>query len=1244
MGQALERVLKDRPRLANRAGIDRELLDLIAQDVLRFGAAAPGLAIMHARVTGGQAPVASPDLPARLLANVVDGDDPQALAEVKAWPGWSISSDDADKDARRLRWRIYDRWEELPAPVLLRFARVLAAGSSIVVNNPSLDLSQRAPWVEALILDLVGQPISHRLYAAGQLKPHAKAGIDRIAALMAADDLALEALLQSAFTSQLRYSGPHSADFVAGLAGFGSALVAHKSALQPLLRGADLDRRLRAVSLLAAAGEAQAAFAAEIVDLALDGSRQVRDAAWPLAKGLGVHAQPRARQQAAEAPPEKRVQALRLVWELDLPGDRDLVRERGTADKAESVRKAVAGLVATEEAVASTPVAALQVPVASIDTEAPTSPEARELLREWLASAEKAFSRWQPVPTSSGVPFADLAVEIVAAIERPRQDVPAAYDERGRSHYWNLWNDEAEAQHKTVARWLAAPGVQPIHAIRLSRLTGRIDAGRGSNRVLQYGATALLHRLAIGGRGSMLDFARALEAEDIPVSVLVAWWYTDWRGRGRRPSDAWPDAAIWPFFAAYPQAIEAGFSASSPYAKSWDFSALRVFDALATFPTLPPEHVPRIVEAALGASKQARGPAQHVLDKHPNRLALACEGLNNGRAEARIAATQWLARLKDTGAIKPLEAAFKRERNDAAQGAILTALEALGAPLDPYLSAKGLAKAAEAGLKKGIPQDLAWFPFDQLPRVRWERKGEPVGEDTLRWLLVQSCRLKTPEPGALLRRYCTMFRAEDRAALGAFVLSAWIAHDLRPAPREVAEERAHAAAQQWQTWLAQYPEGFQNSPLKDMTPDQLFAHCLQEHRQRPGGSAIGSKGVLALAAACGGAEIAPIVQQYLKEWYGNRAAQGKALIQMLAWVEHPAATQLMLSVGSRFRTKGFQEEASRQAQLLAERKGWTLDELADRTIPTAGFDEHGVLQLDYGARKLLARLKEDMSIGLETADGKSVSALPEARKDDEDKVKEAKKRLAAARKELKGILTQQKDRLYEAMCTGRTWRYEDWSAYLLQHPVVRRHCQRLVWRALENGKIARTFRPLDDGTLTDTDDNQVTMAPDTTVGLAHDTICDPPVRDAWLKHFEDYGLAPLFQQFGKGRYALPDDRREATSLGDFEGHLLDAFKLRAAAGKLGYMRGATEDGGWFYNYTKRFASLGLEALVGFSGNPLPEENRKVALTRLSFHRGGGEVPMGEVPVGILSECWNDMRLIAAEGSGLDPDWQSKVER
>jgi hypothetical protein len=820
------------------------------------------------------------------------------------------------------------------------------------------------------------------------------------------------------------------------------------------------------------------------------------------------------------------------------------------------------------------------------------------------------------VPT----PLSDLAEKIVARVDG---ETAAPAGVHAESRFWVLWNNEGEAQHRNIMRWFAAPGVQLVHLVRLLRMTGQIEPRDGRDWRIHYPAELALRKF-IGDlrRGSLLEFARACETEGIPVSTVIAHWYRPhgWLTR------AWPDDAVWPFFATYPEALDPGFDRSSPYAKEWDFDLLRVFDALATFPVLPPERVARIVEAALGTSKQVRAAAQRTLDKHPDRLSFACEGLANGRAEARMAAAQWLTRLKEPAAIERLKHAFRREKSDAALGAILTALEAAGVPPDRYLSAGDLAKAAAAGLKKGIPPDLSWFPLGQLPRVRWQAKGETVAEDVLHWLLVQSCRLKTPEPGAMLRRYCAMFRVDDRETLGIFVLSAWIAQDLKPPSREAAERRA----QQWLGSIAQ----------EDRT-HELVAWFLRQ----PGGSAIGSKGVLALVAACGGAQVAPIVHQYLKEWYGYRAGQGKALIQMLAWVEHPAATQLVLSVGNRFRTKSFQEEASRQAQLLAERKGWTLDELADRTIPAAGFDENGMLELDYGGRTFLARLKDDMTIGLEIADGKPVAALPDARKDDDEaKVKEAKKRLTAARKELKGILTQQKDRLYEAMCTGRTWRYEDWSTYLLRHPVVQRHCQRLVWRAVENGKTAHTFRPLDDGTLTDAEDNRVAVPPEAALSLAHDTNCDAPVREVWLKHFQDYGLIPLFPQFGRGSYVLPDGKREATSLGGFEGHMIDAFKLRTAAGKLGYMRGATGDGGWFYDYTKRFASIGLEAVVSFSGNALPEENRKVALLDLNFQRARGPVPLSEVPAAILSECWNDMRTVAAEGSGFDPDWQSKVER
>jgi hypothetical protein len=370
---------------------------------------------------------------------------------------------------------------------------------------------------------------------------------------------------------------------------------------------------------------------------------------------------------------------------------------------------------------------------------------------------------------------------------------------------------------------------------------------------------------------------------------------------------------------------------------------------------------------------------------------------------------------------------------------------------------------------------------------------------------------------------------------------------------------------------------------------------------------------------------------------------------MLAWIEHPSATQLMLSVGSRFRTKGIQDEANRQAELLAERKGWTVDELADRTIPTAGLDEHGVLELSYGERVFAARLQPDLTLVLAAPDGTPLKSLPAPRvSDDAEAAAAAKKLLTASRKELKGMVTQQSERLYEALCTGRTWPADDWARYLRAHPVVGHLTQRLVWIASTPDEPALVFRPLDDGTLTDVADDEVTLPDEAVVSLAHDSLLPPETVAAWQEHLADYEVAPPFQQLGKGAWNLPEDRAADTTVDDFRGHLVEAFALRGRAAKLGYARGAAEDGGWFMTYHKRLPTLGLQVEVEFSGNYFPEENRTVALHQLSVGRldpGGAVRPvrLGDVPPVLLAEAHDDLRLMASDGTGFDPDWERKVQ-
>lgn len=391
-----------------------------------------------------------------------------------------------------------------------------------------------------------------------------------------------------------------------------------------------------------------------------------------------------------------------------------------------------------------------------------------------------------------------------------------------------------------------------------------------------------------------------------------------------------------------------------------------------------------------------------------------------------------------------------------------------------------------------------------MPAVRWADSGDAVPVDVLTSFAVQAVKAKSPEPNVMLRKYCALFDPADREAFGQYLLEAWLAEDVRPVTLEEAEVRATAAATQMLRYIAMYPQHYASDPANGKSLEQLTAEYLPSFAGQPAGSAVGAKGLLALVAACARERAAEPVARYLKEWYGQRAAQGKALIAMLGWIEHPSATQLMLSVGSRFRTKSFQEEATKQAEALAERKGWSVGELADRTIPSAGFDATGVIELSYGERVFSAVLRPELTIELRSPEGKKLSSLPAARQsENEEVVKAAKKSLALAKKELKAIVQLQSQRLYEALCTERTWLYDDWETYLNQHPVVRYLTQRLAWVAT-NGDGSTVFRPLDDGTLTDVDDNEVKLPVDAVIAIAHDSLLDGEVVKAWQEHLVDY--------------------------------------------------------------------------------------------------------------------------------------------
>jgi hypothetical protein len=994
-------------------------------------------------------------------------------------------------------------------------------------------------------------------------------------------------------------------------------------------------------------------FVEEITSLAVSGSKEVRENAAPLIEQHFPKFKDLLIRFAEKGNADQRYHAVGWLARAGGDAEREFLTQRLESEKADKVcaaiREAVAEAATTETETVDEVYNFPEVPEVPVNAPLDKSflNELRALINSAEAVAAHEYSKLQHHPqyqwTRTPVP-PEAADRLFDALQN------FVFGDKNLSRYFS----SSGGVDNALMRCPMPAHFQLIHVIRWCLLiSGRVDPNGLLDQWqigFHWSPVLLSYRKAQKKPIDLRELAAVfktlkLDERAISHTALQREDYISVRFLGSDPE------TIWPFFAERLHLLEEAFAAESPedpHHLGNQYQRQNAFRILKLFPRLPARLVQPLWKIALSGPKHERLLAQECLEKIPHKEQKIIAALESPQPEVRIVAAQWLASSGYKEAIPSLKKALAKEKSEGVKDEFMRSLESLGVPLDELVNVNKLDAEAEKGLKKGIPKDLDWFPFAQLPVVNWADSGQPVPAAIVHWFILQGYKLKNAEPSPILRRYCALFRKEDREKLGKFILEAWIAQDTKPQfTTEQASAQAQTLTQQAARYAKQYPQYY-----PDFDEHRYYQTQFNQLVIQPGGSQNSTKGILAVSGACCGADVAPTVHRYVKQWYGRRAAQCKALLQVLAWIDHPLAIQVVLAIANRFRTKGIQEEALRLCQFLAQRKGWTMDELADRTVPTVGLDETGTMELDYGSRQFTATLSDEMAITLTNQSGKVIASLPDANQsDDPDLVKQSKAALSSARKELKTVLTMQRERLYEGLCTQRTWRFEDWDFYLRQHPIVGRYCQRLVWVAYDGERVVESFRPLPDGTLTNHQDDEVKLAPDTTIRLGHDGTLPEADRTAWLQHFSDYEVEPLFQQFGKQQFIFTDLMNEATEITDFLGHIVKAFPLRNRLTRLGYTRGLAQDGGWFHEYRKKFLSLGIEAVIEFTGNSLPEENRIVALKRLYFTRKMDErwamfydeLEFGELPRVLVSECWNDIRMAAADGPGFAADWEKQAE-
>ena len=210
----------------------------------------------------------------------------------------------------------------------------------------------------------------------------------------------------------------------------------------------------------------------------------------------------------------------------------------------------------------------------------------------------------------------------------------------------------------------------------------------------------------VSNHSSGLDLrslADVLERTGYPVKVIANdCLQSSWQGG--EPQDVLPPEHVWPFFAEHLEFLEEGLGLRPNSQEQYrEYTVGNTLGVLATFPVIPPQFIPRVMELALGEGKTNRPAAQAVMSKVPDMGGRVVESLGSSKMEIRIVAAEWLANLEHREAVPALYKALKKESRETARAIMLTVLERLGEDISSQLAPDILQKEAEKGLAAKVP-------------------------------------------------------------------------------------------------------------------------------------------------------------------------------------------------------------------------------------------------------------------------------------------------------------------------------------------------------------------------------------------------------------------------------------------------------------------------------------------------------------------------------------------------------------
>lgn len=494
--------------------------------------------------------------------------------------------------------------------------------------------------------------------------------------------------------------------------------------------------------------------------------------------------------------------------------------------------------------------------------------------------------------------------------------------------------------------------------------------------------------------------------------------------------------------------------------------------------------------------------------------------LDSKKADSRDSAVTILGKLGTETTINLLENRLEKESNEDIRDKIFLLLEKSREERGITITLSDIRKQYERAKSKVDKFSPKWLDFEKLPPL-FTGKNELLEPELVRYLLYRQSRCKEIRADIEAKPLYRMIDWNTCGEFGLFVLKSFL------------QSGEIDASDRW---------------------------------------------ALTVGALFGDERIVPILVKQVQVWAdSSRGKMSEYAVQALALQGNGAALMAVNTMIIRYRAKYkfIGATAAAAFETVAESRGITVDQLADDVVPWLGFEPGKAKKYSFDGKDFEFRIGTDFKLLIfDLQKNRKIASLP----------KSAPEEIVADFKEirdsLKEIVKGQLLRMENLLVSQYRWESESWKSLYLHHPILRPFTVRLLWGIYDRNLLEKTFRGLEDGTLSDIEDNPIQIPNGVKIGIVHPLELNIDAKNDWISHFIDYEIAPPFPQLERSVVFPKESELELKTIESWKGTEINALTFKGRIDRLGWRRGPVEDAGYVSGYCKQFPESGVDAFLG----------------------------------------------------------------